>query len=82
MFIIVSFQSTHQALAVEKLVIEVGIAHETIPTPRNISANCGLSLKIPEQYLSDVQALLKGLKFKPDVYRSQQDRTGLYVRLE
>ncbi|MBS3951050.1 MAG: DUF3343 domain-containing protein [Peptococcaceae bacterium] len=82
MFIIVTFESTHQALAVEKSIIAVGIPHETIPTPRNISASCGLSLKVPEQHLSEVQVILRDLKIKPDVYRSHLERAGAYVRLE
>ena len=82
MFIIVAFESTHQALAVEKAVVIAGVPHETIPTPRNISANCGLSLKVPEQYLCDVQAIMRGLKIKSDVYRALQERATVYIRLE
>ena len=82
MFIIVTFESTHQALAAEKAVITAGIPHETIPTPRDISAHCGLSLKFPEQHLKDVQAIIGGLSFKPNVYRSPEERAGAYVRVE
>ncbi|MDP3487473.1 MAG: DUF3343 domain-containing protein [Bacillota bacterium] len=82
MFIIVTFESTHQALAAEKVAATVGIPHETIPTPRNISANCGLSIKVPEQYLSHVQAIIRDLHLKTNIYSSQQQRGGAYMRIE
>lgn len=82
MFFIIAFESTHQALSAEKAVITAKIPHETIPTPRSISANCGLSLKVPEQHLSSVQAIMRGLNMKPNIYYSPQGRAGAYVPLE
>ncbi|MBE0661703.1 MAG: DUF3343 domain-containing protein [Bacteroidales bacterium] len=43
---IFTFSSTHHVLKAEKLLISRGIKHEIIPTPKNISSDCGMSIRI------------------------------------
>ncbi len=52
-FYAMSFESTHYAIMMEKKLKE---KHETImiPTPREITASCGLSLKIPVNLIDNV----------------------------
>ena len=40
------FGSTHQALSADKILREAKIPCDLIPTPRRISAGCGLALEL------------------------------------
>lgn len=44
-FYVVSFNSTHHAIRTEKLLEEAGMSIMTLPTPREIAASCGLSIR-------------------------------------
>jgi len=50
--IVVTFHSTHQAILAEKLLGTTGIQYDMIPTPRQISAGCGLSLELNSEEAS------------------------------
>lgn len=51
-FIIVAFESTHDAIKSETLTGREGIAARLIPIPPEVSAGCGLALRIaPEAEL-------------------------------
>jgi len=57
-FYVISFESTHHAIMVEKKLKEKHKI-DMIPTPREITASCGLSIKFsPELY----QQILEDLK--------------------
>ena len=44
-FGVVTFESTHHAINGEKIFKEYDIVFKTIPTPREISLSCGLSIR-------------------------------------
>lgn len=52
-FYAMSFESTHYAIMMEKK-IKAKREVDMIPTPREITASCGLSLKIPVDLIDDV----------------------------
>lgn len=58
LFCVISFDSTHKAMRAEKHFLPC-VAAELIPTPREISANCGLSLKFK---LNDLDQVISELK--------------------
>lgn len=41
---IVSFNSTHHAIRLDKLLGEASVRATTLPTPREITASCGISI--------------------------------------
>lgn len=43
---IITFESTHHAMAAESYLKEQGIFTKTIPTPRDITLSCGLAIMI------------------------------------
>ena len=43
---IFTFNSTHHVLKAEKLLLGKGIKHEIIPTPKDISSDCGMAIRI------------------------------------
>lgn len=57
-FYVIAFESTHHALKVESI-LKNKFAIETIPTPREISASCGLSIKFLEDIFTDVVKCVK-----------------------
>ncbi len=67
-FAVISFASTEQALAAERLFTQRGLPGRMIPTPAQISAGCGLAWKVePEQ----VQPLLEVLRETGNGYEHQ-----------
>ncbi len=57
-FIIVSFESTHDAIKAETITGRAGISARLIPTPPEVSAGCGLALRAQPEDLSRVRELL------------------------
>lgn len=58
LFNVITFDSTHKAMKAEKHFAQI-VPSELIPTPREISANCGLSLKFQDEALESVLSELK-----------------------
>ena len=57
-YMIITFSSKHQAIHFERLLLG-RFAIEMIPTPRDITASCGLSLKFEKEDLSSILEVLK-----------------------
>lgn len=57
-FNLVAFNSTHSAIRAEKELIASGISVRIIPVPREITANCGLSIKLNPEDLKVVREIL------------------------
>lgn len=55
---IVSFNSTHHAIRTEKILIENEIRCTTLPTPREITASCGISIRFLIEDLNKVKDVL------------------------
>ena len=54
-YYILVFESTHKALTAEKTLLAAGIKFDIIPTPKNISSDCGISIRL----LPDAEILKK-----------------------
>jgi hypothetical protein len=46
---VLTFQSTHHVLKAEKILIEAGFKFDIIPTPKNISSDCGMSIRMDSE---------------------------------
>ncbi|MBT3210120.1 MAG: DUF3343 domain-containing protein [Bacteroidetes bacterium] len=44
--IVLIFESIHKVLKAEKLLIEAKLKLEIIPTPRDLSSNCGMAIRL------------------------------------
>ena len=55
---IVAFNSTHNAIKTEKLLQKEDIKATTLPTPREISASCGISIKFEKEDMDRVKTIL------------------------
>ena len=60
---LVTFFSTHHALKAEKILKKDHENIDLIPTPREISSECGFSVLIRESS-AEPESLLKGIKFE------------------
>ena len=52
-FYVIAFESTHYAIMVEKK-LKDKYNIQTIPTPREITASCGLSIMFKDENLDDI----------------------------
>lgn len=68
-FYIISFNSTHQAIKAEKILEDEGLDIVAMPTPRGITASCGLSIKFDFNDLDRVVSLMDD---------SNIERRGIY----
>jgi len=59
------FESVNHALRAEKEVLKKGIPAKLIPVPRSLSSDCGICLRYPIAFHTEVAKLLLG-KLKVD----------------
>ena len=55
---IVSFNSPHHAIRLDKTLQEAGIRSTTLPTPREITASCGISIRFLYEDIEKVKNIL------------------------
>lgn len=55
---VISFESTHHAIKAEKEIKNNNITIKTIPTPREVSSSCGLSLKFDYNDLNRIKNII------------------------
>jgi len=55
-YLVITFESTHKAIKAEKTL--EGLEIEIIPTPRQLSANCGISIKALTKDLNAIKSLM------------------------
>lgn len=58
-FYVITFNSTHHAIKGEKILLNKGLDIRTIPTPREITASCGLSIKFSSELLKEVKSIVE-----------------------
>ncbi|SCX81966.1 DUF3343 domain-containing protein [Alkaliphilus peptidifermentans] len=56
---VIVFDSTHSAIAAEKCLKDKKIPNEIIPTPREITASCGLSIRFNIDSLKIIKEALQ-----------------------
>ena len=55
---IVSFNSTHNPIRLDKLLGESSVRATTLPTPREITASCGISIRFLYEDIEKVKNIL------------------------
>ena len=56
---VISFESTHMAIKSEKLLLEKQMEIRIIPVPREITASCGLALRVDLDKFERVKKILE-----------------------
>ena len=72
-YTILIFESTHKVLKAEKILVGNKVKFDIIPTPKEFSADCGMSVRINPSF-ADVEAaksLLKNAKIDFKIYEKE-----------
>jgi hypothetical protein len=76
---VATFHATWAVLKAEKLLKAVGVAVKLVPVPRQISSNCGISLRFDCGRSAEVEAAIASLRGDLEgIYAL--DPAGAYVR--
>jgi len=65
-FCLIAADSTHQIMKLEKLILENNIKVRIIPVPKEVTANCGLSIKFDVSDLEKIKSLIQNDNKKDD----------------
>lgn len=63
-YILITFESTNYAMQAENQLKKSNAGFQVIPTPREITLSCGLSIKISKNYLEVVKEMIESGKIK------------------
>lgn len=81
---VIVFESTHHALASEQMLLAKNFDIKMIPTPREITLSCGLSILFSESLLQDIIELVeRNVLIVKGVYKIEKgetERTTLLVK--
>lgn len=70
-YYLVTFSNTHTAIAAQKF-LKDRISYYVMPTLREISNSCGISLKIVDASLSSIRSELSKFEVDPQMYTIYQ----------
>ena len=56
-YYVLTFDSTHEAISSEKLLKDL-LPIKVVPTPRAVSASCGIAIRVEEELFDKLKALL------------------------
>ncbi len=73
-YCLITFSTTHNALRAEKVLNQEGIPILVVPTPREVSAGCGLAIRfLCEDFQAVKEKLNRNDIFVKSVYRVEKD---------
>lgn len=73
-YLLAAFTSTHDALALEKYSLQLGLEVVLIPVPRKISTSCGLAARFPLTGLLPLLSALDEGKVKVNRFYSLSEK--------
>ena len=77
---IISFNSTHHAIRTDKLLNEADIKSTTLPTPREITASCGISIRFLLDNLENIKDIVRSNKIEiKGIYKISKNLEGKKV---
>lgn len=59
-YVVYGFETTHDALAGERALVEAAVPSTTIPTPRSLGTLCGIALRVAPEDTQRCEAVLAG----------------------
>ncbi len=79
-FLILSAESTHLIIQLEKNLLGKNIPCRVIPLPTEISANCGLAVRVETEYTDEIKKIVENEKIKVTI--SLVEKHGLKKQIE
>ncbi len=65
---VVLFHTTTSALRAEKILQRAGLSVKLIPTPRELSSNCGIALRFEQSDQEAVKTVLAAAKIEIEIH--------------
>ena len=56
--VVITFLNTHDAIAAQRTLDQQDLGYRVLPTPEQISSNCGIAVMIPAGYFTQYRASL------------------------
>lgn len=70
--VVLVFNSIHDVIKAEKVIVGHGIWCDLIPTPRELSSDCGMSIECKSEDLPGLESLRESGEFQwRDIYRPE-----------
>lgn len=79
-FLILSAESTHLIIQLEKNLLGKNIPCRVIPLPTEISANCGLAVRVETEYTDEIKKIVEDEKIKVTI--SLVEKHGLKKQIK
>ena len=79
-FLTLSAESTHLIIQLEKNLLGKNIPCRVIPLPTEISANCGLAVRVETEYTDEIKKIVEDEKIKVTI--SLVEKHGLKKNIE
>lgn len=70
---VITFESVHYVMKAEKMLKEHGFKIALIPTPREVSSDCGIAIELAADKLDVVKDLLQKNGVVPDKFYERKD---------
>ncbi|MGL4788808.1 DUF3343 domain-containing protein [Cetobacterium sp.] len=67
-FLIITFDSTHLVMKIEKFLLEAGISVQIIPLPGELKSSCGFSIKAEIEDINKIILLFKDNNIEENIY--------------
>ncbi len=79
-YFVVAFDSTHYSIQGEKTLKNSNIDIKVIPTPREITASCGLSIRFNPEYYEKVKNVLEEASLSiGGIYKLVKNESGRFA---
>lgn len=76
-YYVIAFDSTHYAIQGEKILKNRDIDIKVIPTPREITASCGLSIRFNPEFFEQIKNILEEASLSiRGIYKLVKDEAG------
>lgn len=73
-YAVYGFETTHDALAAERALLDASVQAAAIPTPRSLGALCGIALKVASEDAARAEAVLSAAGIRWTARAEMDDR--------
>ncbi len=76
-YVVITFNSTHTAMKAEDIFKELKLDFELIPTPREISAECGFALLVRKKDTPELEQICREYQIQFDGIHLVKEKKGV-----
>lgn len=76
-YLIITFESTNFAMQTENILKNLNVNYQVIPTPREVTLSCGLSIKLSMEYKERIIELISNQEIRvKSIFRVKKKDSG------